>query len=85
MEEQEDGEGESALRHVAKVFLVDGGGQIRNVYSSGFLDADLLIRDLETLLGEHTRELLRQHGYRDADIDALARDGVVGCAGGTGP
>jgi cytochrome oxidase Cu insertion factor (SCO1/SenC/PrrC family) len=48
-----DGEGESALRHVAKVFLVDGEGRIRNVYSSGFLDADLLMRDLETLLGEH--------------------------------
>jgi cytochrome oxidase Cu insertion factor (SCO1/SenC/PrrC family) len=48
-----EGAGESALRHVAKVFLVDGEGRIRNVYSSGFLDANLLMRDLETLLGEH--------------------------------
>ena len=46
--------GESALRHVAKVFLVDGEGRIRNVYGSGFLDASLLVRDLETLLGEHS-------------------------------
>jgi cytochrome c peroxidase len=48
-----EGAGESALRHVAKVFLVDGERRIRNVYSSGFLDAGLLMRDLETLLGEH--------------------------------
>jgi hypothetical protein len=40
---------------VAKVFLVDGAGRIRNVYGSGFLDARILVRDLETLLGEHTR------------------------------
>jgi cytochrome oxidase Cu insertion factor (SCO1/SenC/PrrC family) len=49
-----EGAGESALRHVAKVFLVDGEGRIRNVYSSGFLDANLLMRDLETLMGEHS-------------------------------
>ncbi|RPH65254.1 MAG: CoA transferase, partial [Burkholderiales bacterium] len=29
------------------------------------------------LLGEHTREVLREHGYDDAQIDALAADGVV--------
>jgi crotonobetainyl-CoA:carnitine CoA-transferase CaiB-like acyl-CoA transferase len=29
------------------------------------------------LLGEHTRELLREHGYEDAAIDTLVRDGVV--------
>jgi len=49
-----EGAGETALRHVAKVFLVDGQGRIRNVYGSGFLDASLLMRDLETLLGEHS-------------------------------
>jgi len=49
-----EGAGESALRHVAKVFLVDAEGRIRNVYGSGFLDASLLVRDLETLLGEHS-------------------------------
>jgi len=49
-----EGTGESALRHVAKVFLVDGEGRIRNVYGSGFLDSRILVRDLETLLGEHS-------------------------------
>ena len=29
------------------------------------------------MLGEHTRELLREYGYDDAAIDALVADGVV--------
>ena len=29
------------------------------------------------LLGEHTREVLREHGYRDEQIDALVSDGVM--------
>lgn len=40
------------IRHVAKVFLVDSDGGIRNVYSSGFLDHEILFRDIETLLLE---------------------------------
>jgi len=29
------------------------------------------------LLGEHTRELMREYGYDDAEVEALVRDGVV--------
>jgi len=29
------------------------------------------------MLGEHTRQVLREHGYSDADVDALAAEGVV--------
>ena len=32
------------------------------------------------LLGEHTRELLRECSYTDAEIDALATDGIVATA-----
>jgi cytochrome oxidase Cu insertion factor (SCO1/SenC/PrrC family) len=46
-----DGE-PAALGHVLKVFLVDGAGDVRNVYSTGFLDHRLLLRDVETLLLE---------------------------------
>jgi cytochrome oxidase Cu insertion factor (SCO1/SenC/PrrC family) len=47
----EDGE-TAALGHVLKVFLVDAQGRVRNVYSAGFLDHRLLLRDVETLLLE---------------------------------
>ncbi len=50
-----EGEASGALRHVAKVFLIDDERRIRNVYGSGFLDARILIRDLETLLAEAAR------------------------------
>jgi cytochrome oxidase Cu insertion factor (SCO1/SenC/PrrC family) len=38
------------LAHVLKVFLVDDAGRVRNVYSSGFLDARLLENDARTVL-----------------------------------
>jgi len=39
------------LRHVLKVFLVDAEGRVRNIYSTGFLRADVILADIETLLG----------------------------------
>ncbi|MEN8160160.1 MAG: SCO family protein [Myxococcota bacterium] len=39
------------IAHVLKVFLVDGEGRVRNIYSTGFLDLRLLLADLETVLG----------------------------------
>ena len=46
----DDGASLGLMRHVVKVFLVDEGGAVRNVYSIGFLDHRLLLRDVETLL-----------------------------------
>ncbi len=42
--------GAGALGHVLKVFLVDGKGRVRNVYSTGFLRDDVILADVETLL-----------------------------------
>ena len=33
------------------------------------------------LLGQHTRELLLEHGYHDVDVDNLIQQGVIGDAG----
>jgi cytochrome oxidase Cu insertion factor (SCO1/SenC/PrrC family) len=46
----EGGEDTGLLRHVLKIFLVDSRGGVRNVYSSGFLDARLLVNDALTVL-----------------------------------
>ena len=45
-----DGTDSGVVRHVVKVFLVDPQGGVRNIYSTGFLDHRLLLRDVETLL-----------------------------------
>lgn len=44
------GERSGVMRHVVKVFLVDDAGTVRNIYSTGFLDHRILLRDIETLL-----------------------------------
>jgi len=41
--------------HVLKVFLVDRAGDIRNIYSAGFLVPDLLVNDIKTVLGGPAR------------------------------
>jgi cytochrome oxidase Cu insertion factor (SCO1/SenC/PrrC family) len=48
----EDERSLGVMRHIAKVFLVDSDRAIRNIYSSGFLDPDILLRDIETVLLE---------------------------------
>lgn len=45
----EDGQWSGLFRHVLKVFLVDGKNQIRNIYSVGFLNPQLVLNDLRTL------------------------------------
>jgi cytochrome c peroxidase len=49
-----EGTADGALRHVAKVFLIDDQRRVRNVYSSGFLDERILLLDLETLMAERS-------------------------------
>jgi cytochrome c peroxidase len=48
-----DGEQTRILRHVLKVFLVDHGAAVRNIYSAGFLDWRLVLNDILTLVSEN--------------------------------
>jgi protein SCO1 len=50
-ERDERGRPTGRIRHVLKVFLVDRHGFIRNVYSAGFLVPELVLNDIQTVLG----------------------------------
>jgi cytochrome c peroxidase len=47
-----DGRWTGLYRHVLKVFLLDREHRVRNVYSTGFLHAELVLNDVRTLLME---------------------------------
>ncbi|MBW2421034.1 MAG: SCO family protein [Deltaproteobacteria bacterium] len=53
-EYDEHGETTGQFSHVLRVFLIDREKRIRNVYSSSFLHADVVLNDLRTLLLEET-------------------------------
>ena len=38
------------LHHIFRAFLIDPSGQIRNIYSLDFLDPDLVLNDIKTLI-----------------------------------
>lgn len=54
-------------------------GSLRQVGSPISFDGRLgdSIRRAPPVLGEHTFEVLREHGYAQGDLDALAREGVI--------
>ncbi|MBK0325936.1 SCO family protein [Rhodobacteraceae bacterium F11138] len=41
---------QDSISHLLRIYLVDGRGQIRNVYGLGLIDPRLLMTDVETLL-----------------------------------
>ena len=45
----EDGQWTGLFRHVLKVFLLDEQNQVRNIYSTGMMSAELVVNDLRTL------------------------------------
>jgi cytochrome c peroxidase len=49
MNYDENGDYTGSMSHILRVYLVDRQGRIRNIYSTGFLDADTVINDLRTL------------------------------------
>lgn len=50
-----DGRETGVIRHVLKVFLLDRENRVRNVYSAGFLEPELVLNDLKTLLADAAR------------------------------
>ena len=42
-----------ALHHMLKVFLVDRHGEVREIYSLAYLQPDVIVNDIRTLLIEH--------------------------------
>jgi cytochrome oxidase Cu insertion factor (SCO1/SenC/PrrC family) len=53
-------------RHVLKVFLVDPQGNVRNIYSTGFLVPELVINDIRTVLAAGTLSALQPPAGRGA-------------------
>lgn len=49
MNYDENGAYTGSMSHILRVYLVDRQGRIRNIYSTGFLDADTVVNDLRTL------------------------------------
>jgi cytochrome c peroxidase len=54
---QEDGTWSGQFRHVLKVFLLDLDHQVRNIYSTGFFNAQLVLNDIETVLLEVDKQI----------------------------
>jgi cytochrome c peroxidase len=52
----ENGEYTGSMSHILRVYLVDRQGRIRNIYSTGFLDAGTVINDLRTLYLEDSAD-----------------------------
>ena len=50
--DHETGRVSQALSHVLKVFLIDGQGDVREIYTTSFLLPQVVINDIETLLME---------------------------------
>lgn len=44
------------ISHILRVFLIDPKMKIRNIYSVGFLHADLVVNDLRTLIANNSTE-----------------------------
>jgi cytochrome c peroxidase len=54
-EYDQDGKPLGTISHILRVFLIDRGRHIRNIYSSSFLHADTVTSDIQTILREDHR------------------------------
>lgn len=51
-----DGSYSGSMAHILRVYLIDGEKTIRNIYSAGFLHADTVVNDLNTLRLEASKQ-----------------------------
>lgn len=51
-EDQPTGQRVPVLSHMLKVYLIDAGGSVREIYSTSFLHPTILLNDIKTLLLE---------------------------------
>ncbi len=80
-EYDEHGKTTGQFSHILRVFLIDREKRIRNVYSSSFLDAGVILNDLRTLLLEETAAVAVGSAAERAspvDLLALAQDPPLG-------
>lgn len=80
-EYDEQGKTTGQFSHILRVFLIDREKRIRNVYSSSFLDAGVILNDLRTLLLEETAAVAVGSAAERAspvDLLALAQDPPLG-------
>ena len=69
-----------AQRHVVKIFLVDDRLQVRNVYSSGFLDADLVLADVATVTVSRGSKVAARRSAVAVSICAISTHSSFVCA-----
>jgi len=48
-----------------------------------FSDTPGAVRRAAPMFGQHTREVLREHGFAESEIDALAAEGAIHVPGVT--
>jgi cytochrome c peroxidase len=81
-ERDEEGGETGRFAHVLRVFLIDESGRIRNVYGASFLDAELVVADLRTLLAEQgppaAAPAAREQPAAPADLLARIRTAPLG-------
>jgi protein SCO1/2 len=66
VEMDERGRPTRTLHHMLKVFLIDGKGIVREIYSLAYLQPDVMFNDIQTLFMEDSRAILPPAGMGPA-------------------
>jgi protein SCO1/2 len=55
----EEGRPTGEINHMIKVYLIDKNGWVREIYTTAFLDPDVVVNDIKTLLREDEKRDMR--------------------------